>query len=99
MMNQPKPKEGDLAVKWYPQIPCKPFVVQVRTVDEGARLLAILGDYDAFQFKHRIKGDYANAGALVVFEDGEWCEYSDPETGEGVNDVPSLARSSEEWTA
>ncbi len=78
---------GDLQVWWIPQIPMTAFVVPVSSVAEGAKLLRVLADYDLFQFEHRIKPDYANAGGLQVwFDDGEgdsgWVDWDDPETGE-----------------
>lgn len=69
-------------VWWIPQVPGKPFEVSVATIEEGARLLDVLANYDLFQFANRIKGDYANAGGLMVFEDSDWCDWMDEETGE-----------------
>jgi hypothetical protein len=71
-----------LKVWWIPQIPMTAFEVEVETVEEGAKLLDVLTNYDLFQLKHRIKPDYSNAGGLVVFEDGEWVDWYDEETGE-----------------
>ncbi len=77
-----KPKEGDLKVYWYPQIPCKAFYVPVKTPDEAALIMDTLARYDAFQFEERIKPDYCNAGGLMVYErdydhsEGyDWCEW------------------------
>lgn len=65
---------------WHiPQIPGAPFHVDVESVDAARLVLRSLADYDAFQFNHNIKPDYANAQGLEVFEDGEWCEWSDDE--------------------
>lgn len=70
-------REGDLKVWWIPQVPMKPFEVPVASVREAQMLLDVLAKYDAFQFENRIKPDYCNAGGLVRFEDGEWCEWED----------------------
>ena len=86
-------KHGDLRVWWIPQIPGKPFRVPVVSLVEGRRLLNVLADYDNFQFKHRIKGDYANAGGLEVFDSadhedgpaGSWVEWYHGETGEDID--------------
>lgn len=75
------PKEGDLKIWHVPQIPGQPFEVPVSTPEEGAKLLDVLADYDAFQYEHSIKPDYCNAGGLSVFEDGEWVDWTHPETG------------------
>jgi hypothetical protein len=62
-----------LRVWWIPQVPGKPFVVPINTVDEGVKLCEVLADYDLFQFENRIKPDYANAGGIEYMDDtGEW---------------------------
>lgn len=83
------PTPGSLAVHWFPQVPCKPFVVPVASVAEGVRMMDVLADYDAFQYEHRIKPDYSNVGVLSLWVDdcdGEgtpgWEDWSDDETGE-----------------
>jgi hypothetical protein len=64
---------------WHiPQIPMKPYHVEVSSVQTGVLVLRTLADYDLFQYENKIKPDYANAQGLEVFEDGEWVEY-DPE--------------------
>ena len=70
-------------VWWIPQVPMDTqFRVEVPTAEEGARLLRVLADYDLFQYEHRIKPDYSNAGGLEVFVDDEWESWMDEETGE-----------------
>lgn len=82
-------KLGDLQVWWVPQVPMKPFMVPVKDVEEGAKLLDVLAAYDMFQFKNKIKPDYCNAGGLQHWcedSDGDgnagWCDWYDDETGE-----------------
>jgi hypothetical protein len=92
---------GDLRVWWIPQIPGKPFHVPVKNIDEAKLLLKTLANYDLFQFKNKIKGDYANSGGLEVFEDvgdtpdekisGEWCEWCN-EDGDSIDDVMKKER-------
>jgi len=81
------PNIGDLRVWWIPQVPGKAFHLPVASVEEAAKLMTVLADYDAFQFKNRIKPDYCNAGGLSVFDgdmdndsDG-WSDWYDEETG------------------
>ena len=62
-----EPKRGDLKVWWIPQVPMKPFTVNVKTIREAKLLLDTLGKYDMFQYQHRIKPDYSNAGGLNVY--------------------------------
>lgn len=71
-----------LRVWWIPQIPGKPFIVPVESVAEGVNIMNILADYDWFQLNNNIKPDYCNAGGLSMFEDGEWIDWCDDETGE-----------------
>lgn len=77
-----EPKEGDLQVWWIPQVPMKPFFYDVRSVEEAAVICDVLAKYDLFQYENRVKPDYANAGGLNVFEDGEWCSWYGGEFGE-----------------
>jgi len=83
---QPTPKEGDLQVWWIPQVPGKPFQVRVQTPAEAKKLLETLAMYDLFQLAERVKGDYANAGGLSVFEDGEWVDWYD-EDGQSIDEA------------
>ncbi len=89
------PKTGALRVWHIPQVPGKPFRVDVATPREGALLLRALADYDLFQFKSRIRPDYCNAQGLEVFEDGEWCEWESPDgadIGSVVDTLLALAK-------
>ena len=79
-----------MKVWWIPQVPGKPFEVDVKSVQEGVKVMDILGEYDAFQFENNIKPDYCNAGGINVFDpdddtdgpDGSWVSWWDEETGE-----------------
>lgn len=84
---RPKPKSGDLQVWWIPQVPGQPFIVPVANLIEAKLLLDALAAYDLFQFKNRIKHDYANAGGLCVFEDGEWTDWYDSDTGDSIDEI------------
>ncbi|MDB5437966.1 MAG: hypothetical protein JWM33_393 [Caulobacteraceae bacterium] len=77
-----RPRDGDLRVWWIPQVPIKPFLCPVADLPQAALLIEALARYDAFQFENNIKPDYCNAGGLSVFEDGEWSDWSDEETGD-----------------
>lgn len=62
------PSEGDLRVWHIPQVPGKPFYVEVTSVAEGVKLCDILGDYDAFQLAENIKPDYCNVNGIQRYE-------------------------------
>lgn len=72
-----------LRVWWVPQIPCEPFIVPVTSVEEGAKILDVLADYDLFQYRNKIKSDFSNAGGLEEQdpEADEWVSWWDEETG------------------
>lgn len=91
-----------LQVWWVPQVPMTPFRIDVESVREGVKIMDTLADYDKFQLKHKIKGDYCNVGTLMMLDpddkedgqDGTWLEWWDPITGEDnprafVRDAPS----------
>lgn len=78
-----------LQVWWIPQVPMKPFTIEVSSVEEGVKIMKVLALYDDFQYKNRIKPDYCNAGGLNEWDDdsdGEgnpgWVSWCDEETGE-----------------
>lgn len=69
---------------WHiPQIPGKAFEVGVKSLPIAALILDVLADYDTFQYENRIKGDYANVGGILVWNDAEMC-YEDVED----DDIP-----------
>ena len=82
------PQIGDLRVWWVPQIPMPSFNVPVTSVADGVRIMEILASYDDFQFRHRVKGDYANVGGIQRWceDNGDdepgWEDWYDEETGE-----------------
>ena len=87
------PKNGDLKVWWIPQIPMKAFEVPVKNIEEAKLILNTLADYDIFQFENNVKGDYCNAGGLLIYDadclddEGncwtEWCN----DDGDEINDI------------
>ena len=86
--------KGDLQVWWIPQVPGKPFEVDVGSVYEAVKIMSVLAEYDQFQFENNIKPDYCNAGGLRQWTDnvdGEgtpgWEDWHDEHTGE---DDPEL---------
>lgn len=90
-MSERARKIGDLQVWWMPQVPMTEFEVDVASVDEGAKILTVLANYDLFQLKHNIKPDYSNMGGLRRWceDDGDgrpgWEDWDDPETGDDID--------------
>jgi superinfection exclusion protein gp17 len=75
-----------MRVWWIPQVPGKPFHVEVSSPAEAGRLMGVLAKYDLFQFENRIKPDYCNVGGLEVRDGREWVEWCDPD-GDDINDL------------
>ncbi len=81
-------EHGQLRVWWIPQVPGKPFHVDVSSFEEGELITKVLADYDQFQFKNNIKPDYCNTGGIQVWlddleptEDGsKWCDVDSEES-------------------
>lgn len=86
--------EKKLQVWWIPQVPGKPFKVDVESVAQAKFLLNVLADYDLFQFENRIKPDYSNAGGLNEFDpdddhdgpEGSWTTWYSPD-GDVIDDL------------
>lgn len=78
--------EGSLKVWWVPQIPMKAFEAPVASLEEAIRVLDTLANYDIFQFENKVKPDYCNVGGLLIFEEGEWINWYDPETYQDIDE-------------
>lgn len=81
-----KPKQGELRVWWCPQVPGSQLFIPVENLREAHLVLDTLAIYDAFQYANNVKGDYCNAGGLQVYEEQEWVEWADEETGEEIRE-------------
>jgi len=80
-----------LQVRHYPQIPCKPFIVNVKDEFEAKKIADVLANQHLWLYENRIIPDYSNAGEVVM-----WDEDSD---GEGTPDWVSYFNEAEcmEW--
>lgn len=76
-----KKPETKLRVWHIPQMPMKPFHVEVVSVKDAKLVLNALANYDLFQFENKVKPDYCNAQGLEMLEDigdgPEWVEWND----------------------
>jgi len=78
-----------LRVCHYPQIPCKPFIVEVKDLKEARLIRNTLANYDLFLYESKIRGDYANSIIVEQWDedDQEWRSWYDEETGiEDINE-------------
>ncbi len=80
---QPDPVKGDLRVWWIPNPPREGFFFRVETFEQAKRALNVLADHDLYLEEKVV----ANAGGLLVLEDGDWEEWEDFETGVSINDI------------
>lgn len=62
------------------------FIVPVSSLKEAILILDTLAKYDLFQYEMNIKPDYSNTGGLNRFENGEWVEWQDEETGYDIDE-------------
>lgn len=78
------------AVWWNPQVPGAHKWYPVDDVATGLWLMYVLSDYDIFQYRHKIKPDYTNAGGLVEvngLEKEDWCSPDGDDTDEVLDSV------------
>lgn len=78
-----EPQNPMYRVTHFPQVGVgvPPFVVYLRDLEEAVRVSDLLGMYDAFQFNHHIKPDYANMTIVGEFDedDQEWYDLDEYE--------------------
>jgi hypothetical protein len=67
---------------WYiPQVPGKPFEVQVDNLVTARLILDTLTNFSGFEFEHRVKPDYCDAGGIAVLDDdGDWIDVDEGES-------------------
>lgn len=66
------PQEGDFRVWYAPQIPMPAFTVGVPDFATGVEILEVLVRFSLYEYKNRVKGDFADAGGISRWEsDGE----------------------------
>lgn len=77
-----------MRVWWIPQVgaPVPQFYFDVDSLVAAKQIVEALARYDLFQYKHRIKPDYANMGGLEVFRNGDWEEWEDEEAN-NIDDI------------
>jgi hypothetical protein len=87
-MTNDNPAEGDLRVWYIPQIPGKPYEVDIPRragasdaayLQQAAFVIEAIIGLSIFEFENRIKPDYADMSGIARFEDGEWCDVEEDE--------------------
>ncbi len=66
-----------LQVRHFPQVPCKPFCVDVDGEKEAKKIKDILANQHLFLFDEKIIPDYSNAIIVMMWdnENKEWVDY------------------------
>lgn len=80
-------KEIKLRVAHYPQIPCDPFIVEVKSLEEARTIKNTLANYDLFQYEKRIKPDYSNMTIIEQWDEDEQEWYDWEDEGTGISDI------------
>jgi len=73
--NPVKDSHKKLRVLHYPQIPCKPFTVEVKDEEQAYLVSEALANQHLFLFENNFIPDYANIILVQMFDDGEWIDY------------------------
>lgn len=77
MKNTNKP----LRVLHYAQIPCKPFIVNVKDEYEAYKIINTLADQHLFLFDKKIIPDYSNILLVQMEDEDGWVDYYNEEEG------------------
>jgi hypothetical protein len=61
----------------YPQVPCKPFKVEVDSIEKAMLLEKVLAEQHLFLLKENIIPDYCNVITVQMWneEEQDWCDY------------------------
>ncbi|HMT01698.1 MAG TPA: hypothetical protein PKD00_00070 [Burkholderiales bacterium] len=72
--------KNKLRVLHYPQVPCEPFVVDVKDEEQAYFVQETLANQHLFLFKNNIIPDYSNViVVLMLNENSEWVDYYNEE--------------------
>lgn len=72
-----KPVTNKLRVLHYPQVPCTPFFVEVKSEEEAFFIQKTLADQHLYLFDNNLIDDYANSILVVMWneEEQDWEDY------------------------
>lgn len=57
-----------LRVAHYPQIPCKPFTVEVKDESEAKKIVDVLTEQHLWLYDHKMIPDYCNAITVEMYD-------------------------------
>lgn len=64
-----KKVSNKLRVHHYPQIPCKPYIVDVKDEYEAYKIVQVLANQHLWLYENKIIPDYANEICVVMYAD------------------------------
>ena len=71
--------KNKLQVRHYPQLPCRPFCVDVKDEFEAKKILDTLANQHLWLYENKIIPDYCNVIEVVMLEDedgnSDWISY------------------------
>ena len=71
--------KNKLQVRHYPQLPCRPFCVDVKNEFEAKKILDTLANQHLWLYENRIIPDYCNVIEVVMLEEedgnSDWISY------------------------
>lgn len=80
-----------LRVSHFPQIPCKPFIVEVEDEYQAYFTIETLANQHLFLYENNFIPDYSNVLLVQMLdEDGEWVDYFNEEMGEEWDYISEL---------
>lgn len=79
-----------LQVWHFPQMPCTPFIVEVKDEYEAIKMINTLADQHCWLFQNKFIPDYANGFEVVMWNGSEWVSYYNEEEEMGWDDFESI---------
>ncbi len=72
-----------LQVWHYPQVPCEPFIVDVKDEYEAVKIINTLADQHIWLLQNKLIPDYSNTFEVVMFDvkEQDWAVYFNEEEG------------------
>lgn len=70
---------GDYRVWYIPQVPGKPFLVTVSTLDSAINILVLLEQFSSWEFHEKIKPDFSDASGIMRYTADGWDEVDSEE--------------------
>lgn len=69
------PVPNKIRVCHFPQVPCKPFIVEVENEREAYLVEQALANQHLWLFDNGIIPDYCNAITVEIWDENEWVDY------------------------